>query len=137
MGSAFRGRGGDAEWHIDAFTCEHPSCTAASSRRSEERAESSEVTAADIAGALREEHDELLGPGGSFSSRTDDGELELPLQELLVHAAGALHPDSGVWLQSVSATLAALDGCSQPRGRRAAPAHLLCSPYRSDSGGAR
>lgn len=65
---------------IDAFTCERPPLHRNFLEEVEEHADNPEVGPADIARVLGEEHDQLLGPEGSFSFRTDNGEFELPLR---------------------------------------------------------
>lgn len=65
---------------IDAFTCERPPLHRNFLEELEEHADNPDVGPADIARALSEEHAELLGPDGTFSFRTDNGEFELPLR---------------------------------------------------------
>ncbi|WP_437311901.1 hypothetical protein [Sorangium sp. So ce388] len=65
---------------LDAFTCERPPLHRGFLDEVEEHADNPDVGPADIAQALRREHEELLGPDGTFSFRTDNGEFELPLR---------------------------------------------------------
>ena len=81
----------DAVERIDAFACSHPPLDRNFLEEVEEHVDDPEVGPADIAQALRGDHDELLGPEGVFSFRTDNGEFELPLRRncsylLLGHA---------------------------------------------------
>jgi hypothetical protein len=70
----------DAIERIDAFACLHPPLERGFLEEVEEHVDNPEIGPADIAQALREEHDELLGPDGTFSFRTDNGEFELPVR---------------------------------------------------------
>jgi hypothetical protein len=81
----------DAVERIDAFACRHPPLERNFLEEVEEHVNDPDVGPADIAQALRGEHDELLGPDGRFSFRTGNGEFELPLRRncsytLLGHA---------------------------------------------------
>lgn len=81
----------DAIERIDAFSCSHPPLERNFLDEVEEHVDDPEVNPARIAQALREEHDELLGPDGTFSFTTDNGEFELPVRRncsytLLGHA---------------------------------------------------
>lgn len=84
---------------IAAFSCQRPPLLRGFLEELEEHAEDPEIGPADIARVLREENDELLGPDGTFSFRTDNGEFELPLRRncsytLLGHSTSATraHP---------------------------------------------
>lgn len=70
----------DAIERIDAFACAHPPLERNFLEEVEEHADDPQIGPADIARALRDEHDELLGPDGTFSFSTDNGEFELPLR---------------------------------------------------------
>ncbi len=77
---------------IDAFTCERPPLRRNFLEEVEEHVDDPDVGPEDIARALRNENDELLGPDGTFSFNTDNGEFELPLRRncsytLLGHSA--------------------------------------------------
>jgi len=81
----------DAIERIDAFSCLHPPLERNFLDEVEKHVDDPEIGPADIARALREEHDELLGPDGTFSFTTDNGEFELPVRRncsytLLGHA---------------------------------------------------
>ena len=65
---------------IDAFTCARPPLDRNFLEDVEEYVDDPEVCPADIARALREEHDGLLGPDGTFSFGTNNGEFELPVR---------------------------------------------------------
>lgn len=84
---------------IDAFTCERPPLLRNFLEDVEKYVDSPEIGPAEIAGALRRDNDELLGPEGTFSFRTDNGEFELPVRRncsytLLGHSTTATraHP---------------------------------------------
>jgi hypothetical protein len=70
----------EAVERIDAFSCLHPPLERNFLEEVEEHVDNPDVGPADIAQAIRGEHDELLGPDGTFSFRTDNGEFELPLR---------------------------------------------------------
>ncbi|MEY2935555.1 MAG: hypothetical protein RL033_6304 [Pseudomonadota bacterium] len=65
---------------IDAFTCARPPLLRGFLEDVEEYVDSADIGPAEIAGALRKDNDELLGPEGTFSFRTDNGEFELPVR---------------------------------------------------------
>jgi hypothetical protein len=81
----------DAIERIDAFSCSHPPLERSFLADVEKHVDDPEVDPARIAEALRENHDELLGPDGTFTFTTDNGEFELPVRRncsytLLGHA---------------------------------------------------
>lgn len=88
---ASAGSNREAVERIDAFACAHPPLERNFLEEVAEHIDDAEIAPADIAQALREDHDELLGPDGTFSFATDNGEFELPLRRncsytLLGHA---------------------------------------------------